>query len=327
MKYSHSSIPVLTIGIPTFNRRDAVLERLQELLSFDLDRKIEILIIDNHSSDGTISALQRVEVPSHLVSNIQILENDENLGYDGNFYRLFSQCRTDYLLISSDEDEIFKNGINDLLNFLVSQQPDFVSPQALINGLLYRGKNKSKAIEFYEHPEASFYISGLCFKTESAMKFLDFLKRLSHKNALVEVYPQTALAGCLVAMGSGYWLDVVVATKRADLPSSILHSSGNIYFHLPGRYEQFKGSLELNDLLLSHELIPSSVHSKIRVYNSILHRDLFKRVRGALREEDADLAREFDRGAIKFYLISFLLTPLRYRIGKVVKKIKSLRSK
>ena len=58
MKYSHSSIPVLTIGIPTFNRRDAVLERLQELLSFDLDRKIEILIIDNHSSDGTISALE-----------------------------------------------------------------------------------------------------------------------------------------------------------------------------------------------------------------------------------------------------------------------------
>jgi glycosyltransferase involved in cell wall biosynthesis len=325
MKSSPENAPILTVGIPTYNRSEAVCQRLRECLALATELPIEIMILDNHSNDGTFLELRQIQVPSVLASRVKILENNENIGYNGNFFKLITQCQTEYLIVTSDEDEVVKSGLQELLAFLETKQPDFISPQVHIAGELYRGRTKIREIEFHEHEEASFYLSGLCFKVPSAQTFLNILPELSTRNALVEVYPQTALAACLVAMGRGYWLNAAVTTKRNDLPTNIIHSSGNIYYHLPGRYEQFKGSVELNNLLLSHDMIEPQMHSRIRAYNSTLYKSFFLRVRTALRNDDSHLARQFDLGAIRFFVVSLAMNWSRAKLGKVARRIVPMR--
>ena len=297
--------PILTIGIPTFNRSGAVCARLKDLVVLEISDQIEILIIDNHSTDGTSENLNKITIPSHLNSNIQIISNEKNLGFVGNFFSLFDHCRSEYLLVCSDEDEVLAMGIKHLLDFLVEKSPDFVSPQAVVRGQLYRGKKGTTELDYLQHEEASFYISGLCFKIESAKKFLSWLPDLANQNSLVEVYPQTALAGCLLVEGRGFWLNTMVTRQVSELPSHIAHSDGGAYFHLNGRFEQLKGSISLADLVIANEtLTQESLDSVVR-YKRLLNEQVFRRMRTALFEEFPDMVRHFDKGGRRFYFLSW----------------------
>lgn len=113
----------LTIGIPTFNRRDAVLERIQELFAKPLPSNVSVLVIDNHSTDGTFDALLEAQ---REFPELRVTQNSENLGYAGNLFRLFEEAETDYLLIDSDEDEVLIDKIVDFLEFLDNKKPSFL---------------------------------------------------------------------------------------------------------------------------------------------------------------------------------------------------------
>lgn len=298
--------PILTIGIPTFNRSEAVCTRLQELITLEMSNQIQILVIDNHSTDGTAENLNKSMIPSHMISKVQIISNESNLGFVGNFFSLFDHCRTEYLLVCSDEDQIIESGLQRLLEFLGERSPDFVSPQAEVRGQIYRGRKKIHKLDYLQHEEASFYISGLCFKIESAQKFLERFPDLVKNNSLVEVYPQTALAGFLLAEGNGFWLDTVVTRQLNELPSHIVHSDGGAYFHLCGRFEQLKGSISLADLIISNELLRQESRDSIIRYKELLNEQLFQRMRTALFYEYPEMMRHFDKGARRYYLFSWL---------------------
>lgn len=270
MRSLDRNTPILTIGIPTFNRSEAVCARLKELIALDISDHIEILVIDNHSTDGTTENLHKIRIPSRLISRIQIISNESNLGFVGNFFSLFDHCKSEYLLVCSDEDQITESGLRRLMEFLGENSPDFVSPQAEVNGRLYRGRKTLMELDYAQHQDASFYISGLCFKTESAEKYLSWLPQIVKENALVEVYPQTALAGCLVAEGSGFWLDAMVTRQLDELPTQIAHSDGRAYHHLNSRFEQIKGSLLLADRMLSSGNLTRKSHAEISRFNSSL---------------------------------------------------------
>ncbi len=297
--------PILTIGIPTFNRSESVCARLKELIALEISDQIEILVIDNHSSDGTTENLNEITIPSHLISNIQIISNESNLGFVGNFFTLFDHCRSEYLLVCSDEDQVLETGLKHLLDLLVEKSPDFVSPQAEINGKLFRGRKKTLKLDYLQHQGASFYLSGLCFKTKSAKKFLTLLPNLVNQNALVDVYPQTALAGCLVAEGSGFWLGAMVTRQLDELPSHIAQSDGSVYHHLNGRYQQIKGSLFLADLMITNGHLTRESLDSIVDYKKMLHRQVFRRLRTAINDESPEIARNFDKGARRYYLFSW----------------------
>lgn len=315
MSFLGHKLPILTIGIPTYNRSEAVCDRLRELICFDVKTEVKILIIDNHSTDNTISKLEEIK-NSHLnTMNVRLISNASNIGYVGNFFKLFENCETEYLLICSDEDELIESGIREVLPFLRSHSPDFVSPVAYVNDSLYRGRLQKSEVGFAQHENASLYVSGLIFKVQPARQLLPLLKSLVQDNALVEVYPQTALAGFLIASGGGRWHDAIVTWQRDNLPSHIAHSSGNEYHFLIGRHQQFKGALMLADILISKgELLPAQI-KKVYEYKSILSEDYFRRVRQALEEEDTDLLKKFDASARRYYLFFWLSKVYGSKIG------------
>ena len=84
----------LTISFPTYNRKSSIIARIKEIKDRAKDIGIKILIIDNNSEDGTFDSLIKLFQNDH---HITILKNESNIGFAGNFFRLFRECRTDYI--------------------------------------------------------------------------------------------------------------------------------------------------------------------------------------------------------------------------------------
>ncbi len=95
--------PICTIAIPVYNRYDIISNALDSSLSQGIEN-IEILVIDNCSTDGTWEVLQ-----SYTDRRLRIIRNQSNVGLFGNFNRCLSLAKGKYLRILCSDDRLIKN--------------------------------------------------------------------------------------------------------------------------------------------------------------------------------------------------------------------------
>ena len=166
----------LTLAVPTFNRRDAIVENTRHALQGIEGMPIEYLVIDNASDDGTYESLI-----NEFGDNAQatFLRNLENTGYFGNFLEILKSCRTRYILISSDEDYFLTENIQYLLSFLKEKSPLMVSSQVVLPGEkgLYRGHDNISKVTDREVRASSNYISGIVFDCLFLRDYLYFIEK------------------------------------------------------------------------------------------------------------------------------------------------------
>lgn len=228
----------LTIGIPTFNRRDTVARRLDELLAIMAKDRIEILVIDNASTDDTYNKL----TSEYARPGVRVLQNTSNLGYAGNLLRLVEEVETDFLLVLSDEDYIEQPGLEAIYDFCVEKRPNFISPRASVGGDdSYRGRTKTREMAPSDFESSSFYISGLTFKSSVAKRLAPSIKERLATNSAASVYPQVLLAALAIAEGECFFVDELVSTQVEQLDTHIVERSGGEYYSVEGRWAQFRG--------------------------------------------------------------------------------------
>ena len=92
------SPPVVSVVIPTYNRR-VLLEQTLESLRNQTFQDYEIIVCDDHSTDGTYQFLCSLKWP-----NLKVLRNDKNLNLPGTMTRLFSMARGKYIGMQHDHD-------------------------------------------------------------------------------------------------------------------------------------------------------------------------------------------------------------------------------
>ena len=93
--------PLVTIGIPTYNRAESYLkEAIQSALSQTYSN-IEIVISDNCSSDNT-----EIVVKEFSDSCIRYFRQPENIGANNNFNFCLNQAKGEYFLLLLDDDLI-----------------------------------------------------------------------------------------------------------------------------------------------------------------------------------------------------------------------------
>lgn len=114
---------VLTVAVPTFNRGNclsALLKSLVAQLTPDHLERIEILVLDNCSSDDTENVVQAVltECPS-----LRYVRNATNIGADNNFVKAFNEAQGRYLWILGDDELLFDGAIDWVLK--CCQGPEF----------------------------------------------------------------------------------------------------------------------------------------------------------------------------------------------------------
>jgi glycosyltransferase involved in cell wall biosynthesis len=131
--------PLCTIAIPVYHRkvRSLALEAIESALAEPRD-DIEILVIDDCTSDGTWDALQRIRDP-----RARVLRNERNVGLFGNFNRCLEEARGEFVRILCSDDALEPGTLDDELAIMRSH-PDMallttrglrVSPSGEVLGL------------------------------------------------------------------------------------------------------------------------------------------------------------------------------------------------
>jgi glycosyltransferase involved in cell wall biosynthesis len=93
--------PLVSIGIPTYNRAGSYLKQAIESARSQTYPNIEIIISDNCSSDDTEEV-----VGSFSDSRIRYYRQEINIGPNNNFNFCLNQARGDYFLLFQDDDLI-----------------------------------------------------------------------------------------------------------------------------------------------------------------------------------------------------------------------------
>lgn len=94
--------PLVTIGIPTYNRAVALERALRSALDQDHDR-IEVVVSDNASTDDTATVVERMAAAD---DRVRYRRASENRGATANINRVRAEARGDYFMWLGDDDRI-----------------------------------------------------------------------------------------------------------------------------------------------------------------------------------------------------------------------------
>ncbi len=123
--------------IVTFNRRDAVLECLRNLLSGEVSPDYAI-VVDNGSTDGTGAAIRQAH------PQVTLVESTENLGPAGGFERgmsLAASLDCDWIMVLNDDCFVESNTLRELRMVATNADPThaIIAPSVRHGGKHYVG--------------------------------------------------------------------------------------------------------------------------------------------------------------------------------------------
>jgi glycosyltransferase involved in cell wall biosynthesis len=109
---SKNMAPLVSICIPTFNSGATLGETLASVIGQSYTR-LEILVVDNASTDNTIEVASRFDDP-----RIHICRNSENIGAEGNFNRCIELASGTYTAIFHADDLYTAQMVAEQVSFL-----------------------------------------------------------------------------------------------------------------------------------------------------------------------------------------------------------------
>lgn len=126
------NVKLLTICIPTFNRKTQLLRQLHSLYNQIECSLVEIIICDNHSDYDVKKAIVG-EFGEKNIYNIHVFVNHTNVGMHANLALMFRHCQTEWMWSLSDDDEALPNSIQTIL-YDIKQFPDTIMFKYGISG-------------------------------------------------------------------------------------------------------------------------------------------------------------------------------------------------
>lgn len=193
--------PVISIGVPTFNRADSYLPlALGSALNQDYPN-VEIIVSDNASTDGTEEFMR-----SQVDSRIRYFRHGESIGGANNFNFCVEQATGAYFLLLHDDDMIDPDFVSACVHALQERNDVGVVRTGirLIDGegrVLLEKENLAEGLSFEDFVRAWFngktahYIPNTLYQTEG-------LKKLGGFHSKTHLF-QDGVALVRLASGSG----------------------------------------------------------------------------------------------------------------------------
>lgn len=135
--------PILSILIPTYNRLSQLKRAIDSVLSQnynnDFSDKIELIVQDNASTDGTFDYLQTIKNPL-----LKAYQNPQNLHIYGNMVAPLKNARGEFVLYLTDDDYLLPRSLHKILAFIQSHSYDYIRLNLItfyeksINALIHR---------------------------------------------------------------------------------------------------------------------------------------------------------------------------------------------
>lgn len=102
--------PLISVAMCTYNGERYLAEQLDSIVKQSY-RRLEIVVVDDCSTDGTMAILREYAACD---SRIRVIENDTNLGFVRNFSKAMQVCQGDYIALADQDDIWFENKIERL---------------------------------------------------------------------------------------------------------------------------------------------------------------------------------------------------------------------
>lgn len=102
--------PILTIAIPTYNRKEFLSECLSHVVS-QIEEDVEILVCDNASTDDTEKFMNEY---CKKYEFIRYIRNEKNIGPDGNFLKCLREGKGEFIHLLSDDDIMLDGSIKSI---------------------------------------------------------------------------------------------------------------------------------------------------------------------------------------------------------------------
>ena len=116
------SMPLVTIGLPTYNRPAGLRKALEWILKQTYPN-LEIIISDNCSTDQNVQIVTAEFLAKD--SRIRVFRQKENIGLENNFNFVYAQSTAPYFIWMSDDDFFDANYIEECVKFL-ELHPDHI---------------------------------------------------------------------------------------------------------------------------------------------------------------------------------------------------------
>lgn len=114
----------ISVCLAAYNGQSYIAEQLTSILD-QLGDEDEVIISDDHSTDGTVDVLKSFSDP-----RVKLYENNQNLGYTKNFEATLKRAQGRFIFLSDQDDVWLPGKVEAVLKAL--QQVDFVVTNAVI---------------------------------------------------------------------------------------------------------------------------------------------------------------------------------------------------
>ncbi len=120
---------MLTIYVPTFNRGERLSENLKlvmdQILEYELQSKVSILVGDNASEDSTQLICELVDkIAKSRNIEFSYFRNPSNLGFSGNIQAGYLKVTSGWIMFLSDDDVLFAGALDRICADIINVQPD-----------------------------------------------------------------------------------------------------------------------------------------------------------------------------------------------------------
>ena len=117
----------LSIIIVNYNSRDLLRACVQSIMAGDVVEKIEIVVVDNDSKDGSV-ALVLEEFPG-----VRVIENEENIGFAGAVNKGLREAAGNYILVLNPDIEASVDSIDTLRSYMEAHEDVALCAPKLVN--------------------------------------------------------------------------------------------------------------------------------------------------------------------------------------------------
>jgi glycosyltransferase involved in cell wall biosynthesis len=117
-----SNLPILTIGIITYNRSSYLRKILDSIPRNDSDfmSNVEIIVLDNGSTDDTSIQLDKYR----NLFELKVIKQEENIRGAETFKRIIKSASGKFMIIPGDDDCFYNENLNKLIVALKNTEPD-----------------------------------------------------------------------------------------------------------------------------------------------------------------------------------------------------------
>ena len=122
-----SGHPVLSICIPTYQRSEKLAVLLSSIICQD-DPRVEIVVSDNGSADGTAETVQQFT----FLRPLKWHQWNENVGFDRNLQKVVSMASGEYCWLVGSDDALTPGAVSHILDLIGIYKPSGILASAII---------------------------------------------------------------------------------------------------------------------------------------------------------------------------------------------------